>query len=212
MFTKMVEARGIVRPITGLSYHLAARLADDTVVSGQHRITGKEVQPIRSKIEQFFLTKSLSAVKPARLIVKDKIHKLIAGADLICYPFGSYYTSIIANLLPSGVGEAISRADVPKIYIPNRGEDTEQYGLTLSGLVGTLLRYLRASCLDDETPAERLLNFVLLDTRLQEQSEPDEIKAVEDMGICVIDTPLSQQGESHVFDDAMVIETLCSLV
>jgi CofD-related protein of GAK system len=212
MFTKMVEARGIVRPITGLSYHLAARLADDTVVAGQHRITGKEVRPIQSRIEQFFLTKSLSSAEPARLIVKDKIHKLIAGADIICYPFGSYYTSIIANLLPSGVGEAISRADVPKIYIPNRGKDPEQYGHTLSGLVETLLRYLRASCLEENVPTERLLNFVLLDTRLEGQSAPDEIKAVEDMGICVIDTPLSPDGASLVFDDDMVIQTLCSLV
>jgi CofD-related protein of GAK system len=212
MFTKMVEARGIVRPITGLSYHLAARLANDTVVSGQHRITGKEVQPIQSKIEWLFLTKRLDSVKPARLIVKDKIHKLIAGADLICYPFGSYYTSIVANLLPSGVGEAIGKANVPKVYIPNRGADPEQYGLTLSRLVETLLRYLRGSCLEEDTPTERLLNFVLLDTRLEEQSDPDEIRAIEDMGICVIDTPLSQEGKSRVFDDAMVIETLCSLV
>ena len=64
-------------------------------------------------------------------------------ADFICHPRGSQYSSLIANLLPKGVGAAISSADCPKIFIPNTGSDPEQNGMTLTGMVRTLIKLLK---------------------------------------------------------------------
>jgi hypothetical protein len=45
LFKKLVEARGVVRPIVNANLHLACELADGRVVVGQHRMTGKEAAP-----------------------------------------------------------------------------------------------------------------------------------------------------------------------
>jgi 2-phospho-L-lactate transferase/gluconeogenesis factor (CofD/UPF0052 family) len=47
------------------------------------------------------------------------MNDLIREAELICYPMGSFYSSLIANLLPKGVGKAVSRNPCPKVFIPN---------------------------------------------------------------------------------------------
>ena len=35
---------------------------------------------------------------------------MIRHAELLCFPMGSFYTSVIANLLPRGVGRSIAAA------------------------------------------------------------------------------------------------------
>ena len=76
---------------------------------------------------------------------------------------GSFYSSLIANLLPRGAGQAIAEKDCPKVYIPNTGTDPEQFGMSLADNVRTLLHYLRKGC-DSVQPTEKLLNLVFLDT------------------------------------------------
>ena len=49
---------------------------------------------------------------------------------MICYPIGSFYSSVIANLLPDGVARAVAENDCPKIFIPNTGVDKEMLGRT----------------------------------------------------------------------------------
>jgi hypothetical protein len=69
---------------------------------------------------------------------------LIQEADLVCYPLGSFSSSLLANFLPSGVGRAIAGLDCPKVFVPGTAPDPELYGKTPSDQVAELLSYLRA--------------------------------------------------------------------
>lgn len=69
--------------------------------------------------------------------------ELIGSADLICYPVGSFFSSVLANLLPRGVGGRVVARHCPKIYVPNPGRDLEMSGYSLSGAVERLLEFVR---------------------------------------------------------------------
>ncbi|MDR1659866.1 MAG: GAK system CofD-like protein, partial [Desulfovibrio sp.] len=100
LYSRLVEARGIVRPVVNAVGHLAVRLASGEVIVGQHAFTGKEGSPVPSPIEEIWITRSLDDATPFTVGIRPKLHDLIVKADLVCYPFGSFYSSLIANLLP----------------------------------------------------------------------------------------------------------------
>ena len=110
---------------------------------GQHRLTGKECQPLNSPIRSLSLCDSLGKPAAATTQIRKRNRKLIQQAELICYPPGSFYSSLLANLLPEGVGRAIARNRCPKVYIPNQGTDPEQLGMTLEDTIDKLLEQLQ---------------------------------------------------------------------
>ena len=114
LFSKLVEVRGTVRPVVADNLHLAAELRDGSVVVGQHRLTGKEGRALGSPVKRLFLSRSDHAAEPAETAIRPKIRQLITGAELICFPMGSFYTSLAANLLPKGVGAPSTRRNAPR--------------------------------------------------------------------------------------------------
>ncbi len=211
LFSKLVEARGVVRPIVNRDLHLAAELADGRVLVGQHLLTGKEAPAITSPVKRLSLVKSLENPEPATVRIRSKIRELITGAELICFPMGSFYTSLIANLLPRGVGDAVAEADCPKVFIPNLGTDPEMLGLTVSDAVTTLLRYLEESA-GACVPRERLLNFALLDTKNGDYRGPLDLSRIRRLGVEVIDARLVTQESAPLLDAGRLAEHLLSLV
>ena len=210
MFSKLVEARGTVKPIVNADLTLAAELADGSVLAGQHLITGKEGAPIACPIKRVFLCRSQTDTTPVELAVNSRVHALIASAELICYPMGSFYSSIVANLLPTGVGDAVSRAACPKVFIPNPAGDPEQLGLGLGESVRRLANYLRQSC-TEPTPLDALLDFVILDIDDATYQHPLDLGQIEAMGITVIRADLKQRPDAHFYSSERVIENLLSL-
>jgi CofD-related protein of GAK system len=210
LFSKLAEVRGIVRPTVNKNYHLAARLKNKQVVVGQHLITGKETPKLSSPIKELFLTESeinpISSIVP----IRDKMNHLISHADLICYPMGSFYSSIIANLIPKGIGASINRAACPKIFIPNTTPDPEALGCDLTDQVEILLYYLKK-----DNPAgikhENVLNFVFIDR--ENGAYPGKIneKRIKKMGIQLIDYPLVSSRSSPFIDGQQLAELLLSL-
>lgn len=211
MFSKLVEARGTVRPVTGLSYHLRAELSGKEMVSGQHLLTGDRFGLYQKKLKKLFLIKTLESKKKAQFAIKRKTADLIKSAELICYPFGSFYTSLIATLLPLGVGQAVSETNAPKVYVPNPVPDPEQFGMDLYDCVKTIVRYARDSG-GKRTPVERLLHFVVIDSKRGNYNGPVRAAEIEALGVRVIDGDLLQNGRVPVFNDERLIEVLLSLV
>lgn len=211
LFSKLVEARGQVRPVVNNPLHLVAELEDGSVLMGQHLLTGKETQPISVPVKRIFLTEHADDPRPTEVAIPDKTASLIAGADLICYPMGSFYTSLIANLLPRGVGESVAANRCPKVYIPNLGTDPEQRGMTLPDQVRTLLDYLERDC---ATPPshESLLNFLLVDTRHGSYGPASDLDKLKSHGLTVIDAPLVTERSAPYLDEERVLEYLLSLV
>jgi CofD-related protein of GAK system len=210
LFSKIAEVRGIVRPSVNKNYHLAARLKNKEVIVGQHLITGKEVPELSSPIDTLFLTDTEIDPTPSVVAIRDKMSQLINWSDLICYPMGSFYSSLIANLLPKGIGIAISRAVCPKIFIPNTTSDPEALGCDLSDQVEILLHYLKKDN-PSGIKTESVLNFIFIDR--ENGAYPGKIneKKIKQMGIQLIDYPLVTPRSSPLVDEQQLVELLLSL-
>src|SRR5215831_19542315 len=88
-FSKLVEARGLVRPVVDADLHLRAELEDGCIVFGQHRLTGKEVPPITSPIATLGLARAGSPDTLEEVPIDSGTRRFIAQAELICFPMGS---------------------------------------------------------------------------------------------------------------------------
>ena len=210
LFSKLVNVLGTVRAVVNANLHLGADLEDGRCVIGQHRLTGKEEPSLTSPIRRLFLSKSLEEAIPARALLRKKNRNLIRTAELICYPFGSFYTSLVANLLPKGVGSVIAATDCPKIFIPNLGQDPEQIGMTMDQSVQTLLEYLHADVSAD-CPNEKLLNFVLVDSKRGNYPSSLSAGLMKQRGIQVIDTRLVSKQSAPYYDARLLVSALLSL-
>ncbi|MHB8811538.1 MAG: GAK system CofD-like protein [Desulfobulbaceae bacterium] len=211
LFSKLVEARGTVRPVLNRYLHLGAMLADGQVVVGQHLLTGKEVPPLDKKIVHLFLTMTTSPTNKGEVWprVRDKLPELILSAQLICYPMGSFYSSVIASLLPEGVTEAIQGNVCPKVYIPSMGKDPETVGLTLMDQIETLLRYLKKNT--PEIPTHQVLNCVLVDSKKGGYSGEVDRERLVELGIQLIDCPLVSEESAPHCEPRLLVPLLLSL-
>ncbi|RMF83606.1 MAG: GAK system CofD-like protein, partial [Nitrospinota bacterium] len=207
----LCAVRGTVRPVVNGSFHLVAQLQDGRRLVGQHLLTGKEVPPIPVPVVQVYLTRESRQDRPVEVTISPAVKRLIREAELICYPMGSFYSSLIANLLPRGVGEAIQENPCPKIYLPNVGADPEQLGLSLSRCVETLLAYLQRGC-SRPVPAEKLLHFVLIDSRHAQAFPPRECARIRRMGIELLDRPLITGQSAPCWDEERLVPLLLSLL
>jgi CofD-related protein of GAK system len=210
LFSKLVGVRGIVRAIVNDNLHLGADLEDGSRVIGQHRLTGKEQAPLTSPIKQLFLSNNLEKYVPAQAQIRKKNRNLIKTAELICYPPGSFYTSLIANLLPGGVGTAIASNECPKVYIPNLGHDPEQVGMTMDSSIQSLLHYLRADA-GSKLDATQLLNFVLLDNKQGKYPDRVSMELLDKLGVQLIDTKLVSKSSAPYYDPELLVTALLSL-
>jgi len=210
LFSKLVGVQGTVRAVVNGDLHLGADLEDGRRIIGQHRLTGKEVAPLDSPIRKLFLSAREDAYEPAQVKIRKKNRRFIERAELICYPFGSFYTSLVGNLLPQGVTTAIASNPVPKVYIPNLGRDPEQPGMTLDESVTILLEYLRADVPLD-CPDKQLLSFVLLDSAGGNFDSRLSTELMQRRGIQVIDTPLVSKQSAPYYDPELVVAALLSL-
>lgn len=113
-FGKVVNIRGRVMPSTLENIDLCAELVDGNVVHGESKIAG-DMAPIR----RVYLDPENPAAYPPAL-------DAIVNADLIILGPGSLYTSVIPNLLVSGVVDAIRWSRGTTVYACNvatqRGE------------------------------------------------------------------------------------------
>jgi len=210
IFSKLVQARGVVRPVVNKDMHLAAEMEDGTTIVGQHLITGKESAPLSQPIKRLSLSQTLDGPGGAQVPIRTKMKELIAEAELICYPIGSFYSSLVANLLPSGVGRAIAANPCPKVYVPNLGTDPEAKGLSVTDQVRLLLEYLRRDA-PDEIVYDAVLNFVLVDSKNGAYPGPVDRKRLRSWGVEIIDCPLVTEASRPYLDGAKLAEVLLSL-
>ncbi|GED23238.1 GAK system CofD-like protein [Halomonas halmophila] len=211
LFSKLVHVRGTVRAVVNKDYHLAVTLADGRRVVGQHRITGKEVAPLSSPIAHLALSASRDEFVPVSAGLRKKNRRLIASAELICYPPGSFYSSLLANLLPEGVGRAVHANPCPKVFIPNSSPDPELTGIDLAQQITILLDTLRRD-VGADCPAHELLDFVLLDSRHGDYTGSLSADFVESLGITLIDTRLVKDASASRYDPDLLATALLSLV
>lgn len=190
LYAGLVAARGDVRLMLEDDLHLLGVLKNGQRILGQHLLTGKEVPPLTSPLRELHLVRPDEPARPVRPPAGEDILERIRSAHLICYPMGSFYSSLVANLLPSGVGRAISRTAAPKVFVPNTLPDSESIGLSLKGQTEVLLRHLRADAPQAIAPDD-VLDYVLIDPNAAYPGCASPERELNSLGVRVVVTPLT---------------------
>lgn len=206
LLSDLVGARGVVRLAAEQPAHLAVRLASGEVVVGQHRFTGKENGGVASPVADIWLTGSEDSPEPLSVAAAPCAVALIRQAGAICYPIGSFYSSVVANLLPSGMGRAVAENGGPKIFVPNPGADPELAGHSLQTQVEHLLRPLQADA--PGAGADRFLTHLLIDraSGTYGGGVPDAWLAAQ--GIAVVDVPFLGSSGRVAVDPRLLVAAL----
>lgn len=165
-FSILLQTHGNIQTIaTTSNTHLCTRLENNEIRLGQHSFTGKETTPITAPIpapiKDIWLTQSLEDATAVNVDMAESIQELIMNADLICYPIGSFYSSLIANLLPKGVSQVLCKTPCPKVFIPNICADPELLGHSLQSQLTTLLTHATRN--KANTSTNTALNTILID-------------------------------------------------
>jgi len=210
LFSKLVNVLGTVRAVVNTNLHLGAELEDGSCIIGQHRLTGKETAPLSSPINKVFLSSDAEQKVLTQAVLRKKNRKLISQADIICYPPGSFYTSLIGNLMPKGVTTAIAANGCPKVYVPNLGTDPEQIGLSAEAAVETLLDHLRTG-IENGAPIDKSLNFVLIDKNNKTPMAKFQKGFLKDIGVQTVETALVSKKSAPFYDPELLVTTLLSL-
>ncbi|MDL2266819.1 GAK system CofD-like protein [Desulfovibrio sp. OttesenSCG-928-G15] len=212
LLSRLVHARGIVRPVVEQSAQLAVRLENGQSIIGQARFTGKAGAPVNSPIREIWLTQDehgLNPLPPEAVVITPRIAKLVARAQSICYPIGSFYSSLIANLLPGGVAGAIAECAGPKILVPNPGKDPELLGHTLEDQIDTLLDTLGKNA--PGAAAGRFLSHVLVDTQSGHYAGGIPHRRLEALGISLVDRPFIYRDKPHIAHPRLLAEALLDI-
>jgi uncharacterized cofD-like protein len=134
---EVLAIRGRIFPTTLENVTLAARMANGKLVLGETRIarTGGEIRRL--------------SLRPRRVRPLPEVLDAIRQADLILIGPGSLYTSILPNLLVSGVAEAIEKSSATRVYIANlMTQPGETQGMSLADHVRVIYGHTRRKFID----------------------------------------------------------------
>ena len=146
--SNVLNIRGVVLPTTLDDMKLAAEFEDGTIVKGESNIPEAHKQ-----IKRLFTEPAVCKALPEAL-------EAIASADLIILGPGSLYTSVIPNLLVSGIVEAIEASHAKKIYVCNiMTQPGETDGYSVASHVNALLSHAKG---------KKIIDAVLVNNSLPE--------------------------------------------
>ncbi len=133
-YHRILNVCGEVIPISEDFADIITHLESGESIKKQHLITGKEVTRLKSPIKKIELSE--------KTFITKRANDVMALANLIIFPIGSFYSSLIVNFLVGGVLESINNNSCEKIWIPNALPDYETYNLTIEERKNILLNYL----------------------------------------------------------------------
>lgn len=205
--SKILEVSGEVLPVTMDQADLVARLVDGTIIRGETNIDIREIKPDIPIAEVYLSPK-------AKIFLGAK--KSIEGADLIVLGPGDLYTSVIPNLLVSGVNEAVLRSKGKVIFVCNlmtKYGETNNFSATefvseikkYLGKAGKKLKYVIVS-----SPIKLPTSVALWYKKYK--SIPVEVDGLKDGEIGVIKGSFLQSGKLIRHDPQKIARTLVKLL
>ena len=146
--SRVLAVHGQILPATVANLSLSARLKDGTVVRGESSITERGGTIDRVLIE------------PANVEAHPPALEAIRQAQLIVIGPGSLYTSILPNLLVSGVARAVADSNAVKIYVCNVAtEKGESEGYAVEDHVAALQSHTAPAIADYVLANESLVEL-----------------------------------------------------
>ena len=155
--SNVLNIRGVVLPATLDDMKLAAELEDGRFIEGE-----SSIPEAHGKIKRLYTQPDVCEALP-------EVISAIQSADLIILGPGSLYTSVIPNLLVSGVVDAIMESTAKKIYVCNimtqPGETTDY---TVASHVNALISH---------AGGRKIIDAVLVNNSLPENMSENYAKA-----------------------------------
>jgi uncharacterized cofD-like protein len=134
--SRMLRLRGRVIPCSAADVHLRAVLRDGRTIIGETAIVDAR-QPIE-RLE----------IVPQAQPIPDAIRALVNASVVVLGP-GSLYTSVICNLLVTGIGATLSGLTATRIYVANlMTQPGETDGYTVEDHLDAILRHVPGKPLD----------------------------------------------------------------
>ncbi len=128
--SQILAARGRIYPATNTNVTLAAQMDNGTIVRGETSITASPHRIVELMLD------------PADALPLPGALEAIANADLITLGPGSLFTSLITNMLVTGIAEAIASSRATRVYIGNlMTQANESLGLTASQHIERILQH-----------------------------------------------------------------------
>jgi len=139
--SRILNVRGEVVPVTLDNVRLSARLADGHIIRGEHNIDVPKKGFSGAPIKEVWLSPKAK--------INPKAAKALRSADIIIIGPGDMYTSIIPNLLVSGVSQAIRRSKAKKVYVGSlMTKFGETHSFSAPDFISEIERYVGEGTLD----------------------------------------------------------------
>lgn len=183
---QVLAIRGRIFPSTTQMVTLEAMMEGGRVVAGETKIAaaGQRIRRIR--------------LVPRRVRPYAEALKAIRQADLILVGPGSLYTSIIPNLLISGVADAIRRSRATRVYIGNlMTQPGETLGYSAAGHVRAIYEHTRPGLFDWIVLNHAPISPRLLRRYRAQKAAPveNDLSALQKMGLrCILDNLVEEDG------------------
>ncbi len=200
--SRVLNIKGRVLPATLETVRLCARFVDGTIVRGETNISQSHKPIAKLSLEP-------PHVQPLREVLDA-----IRDADAIVLGPGSLYTSILPNLLVSGVAQAVTESRAVKIYICNvMTQPGETDDFTASSHVRTLLEQAGRRICDyvvvNEQPPRLLLEAYAEEGQVPVASDR---AAIEALGIRVVGANVISETQTVRHDPQRLADVVIKLI
>jgi len=182
---EVLKIAGRIFPSTAANVSLEAVLDDGTVLRGESRISRSRRRICRIRLQ------------PNRVRPLKETLEAIAGADLITLGPGSLFTSVIPNLLVSGIPKAIRQSRALKAYFVNlMTQPGETTNFSALDHVLAVDAHAAGKLLDTVVVSTSRISPVVRRRYAEQNSAPieNDIEGLERMGLKVIGADLLQKG------------------
>lgn len=183
---EVLAIRGRIFPTTIENVSLEAVMTDGKVISGETRIakSGKKIRRLR--------------LQPRHVRPLPEVLEAIAQANLILIGPGSLYTSILPNLLVSGVAEAIETSSATRVYIANlMTQPGETDGYSLADHVRAIYKHTGRGLIDWVVASNQPVSPEVARRYRSQGAEPVrvDIGELQTLGVrCLLDNLLEEHG------------------
>jgi uncharacterized cofD-like protein len=183
---EVLAIRGRIFPATLENVTLEAVMKDGETVSGETHIvkSGKKIRRLR--------------LRPRRVNPLPEVLEAIARANLILVGPGSLYTSVLPNLLVTGVAEAIESSSATKVYIANlMTQPGETEGFSLSDHVRVIYEHTRRKLFDWVVASKQIVSPEVARRYRARRAAPVlmDVQKLQAIGVrCMLDDLLEEHG------------------
>jgi uncharacterized cofD-like protein len=183
---KVLAIRGRIFPATLENVSLEAVMTDGKIVAGETRIakSGKKIKRL--------------SLRPRHVRPLPDVLDAIRQADLILVGPGSLYTSILPNLLVSGVAEAIAKSSATRIYVANlMTQPGETQGFSHADHVRVIYGHTRGKLFDWVVANNQIISHEVARRYSKSGAEPVrvDIQDLQFLGLrCLLDNLVEEDG------------------